>query len=225
MSLEDTTLIFLKDLGRQYPTENSKEKRRFGLYQCGYCGKEFKAIISNIKRRHTKSCGCIIYKNFNTTTHGFRSHRFYGIWNSMIQRCTNRNTNSYKDYGGRGISVCEEWQDVKNFIDWAEATHPNVEDVSLDRIEVEGNYNPDNCRWADATTQAINRRMMKNNTSGFVGVEFIVLEDKYTAMVGVYGKRIHLGTFKTIEEAVQARDNYIIQNNLPHKLSSEYEGK
>ncbi len=208
--------IFLSDLGMQYPNENSKRKYRYGLYKCGYCGKEFKGNTPDIKRGKHKSCGCL-----NGEKHGLYTNRFYPTWNNMCRRCNNNSNNpDYKNYGGRGITICEEWLDVKNFIEWAEATH--IEGMTLDRIDVDGNYEPSNCRWVDNFTQAINKRISIKNTSGFMGVHLNVRTDNWVARITVDSERVVLGTFKTIEEAVEARDNYIISNNLPHKLSSEY---
>lgn len=219
---EDKNPILLKDLGMQYPTENSSQKYRFGLYKCGYCGKEFRANSYNIKNSKVMpSCGCQKYRpREKSTTHRLSKHRLYSTWVKMNHRCNNINNKDYHSYGGRGIKVSEEWKDVRNFIEWGEETHK--EGLSLDRIDVNGNYEPSNCRWADNFTQAINKRILGTNTSGFVGIDFRPSENKYIARITVYGDRIYLGYFNTIEEAVEARDNYIISNNLPHKLSSEY---
>ena len=123
---------------------------------------------------------------------------------------------------GRGITVCEEWLDVRNFIEWAEATHPNIEGMSLDRIDNDKGYSPDNCTWSSRTMQNINRRMQVTNTSGFVGVSWHKGKTKWLAQISVNKIVIYIGSFLTKEEAVQARDNYIIENKLPHKLSTEY---
>ena len=206
---------FIEDLGMRFATERSSRKYRYGLFECQYCGKEFEAQSSNIKHG-LKSCGCL--RKGNNKTHGLRSHRLYHTWNSMIQRCTNPNHNKYKDYGGRGITVCEEWLDVKNFIEWCDQTY--IEGMTLDRIDNNNKgYNPDNCRWASKSEQAINRRMKSINTSGYTGVSYKIRDGVWTANIGINNKLKHLGTFLTIEEAVQARDNYIIENKLPHKLS------
>ena len=216
MSLEeDNKPILLEDLGMMYATEKSKRKHRFGLYRCGYCGKEFSAIMQHIKGGQ-QSCGCI------RSSHRLTKHPLYETWNQMRQRCYNQKHKYYLYYGGRGISICEEWLDVKNFIKWVEATHPNIEGYTLDRIDSEGNYEPENCRWADNFIQAVNKRMTKNNTSGFVGVSLEKNKLKWKASIRFKHKIIYIGTFKTIQEAVEARDNYIIENNLPHKLSTEY---
>ena len=97
-----------------------------------------------------------------------------------------------------------------------------MEGYSLDRIDVDGNYEPNNCRWANRVTQRLNQRISTANTSGYVGVCWNISKNKWTAKIGSNNKLINIGTFKTIEEAVQARDNYITQNNLPHKLSTDY---
>ena len=176
-------------------------------------------MVFSIKSGGTKGCGCQRGKGFK---HGLESHRFYPTWNALVQRCTNPKNKKYKNYGGRGITVCEEWLDVRNFIAWCKMTHPNIEDVSLDRIDNDKGYSPENCTWSDKTTQAINQRMQKNNTSGYVGIYWHKRGKKWRASISVNNKLIHLGLFPTVQEAVLARDNYIIENNLLHKLSTEY---
>lgn len=153
---------------------------------------------------------------------GLRQNKFFMTWYNMRNRCFNINNKRYKDYGGRGISVCEEWLDIRNFVDWAEKTHPNIDGLSLDRIDNDKGYSPDNCRWTDATTQCVNQRIKKNNTSGFVGVYWNNKNNNWRTFIYVSNARFNIGSFPTLEEAVLARDNYIVENNLPHKLSTEY---
>lgn len=214
----DMTPRLIVDLGMRYPTEKSKKKYRYGLYECQFCNTEFEASVYSVKSGRTKSCGCMLNKK--NTSHGFTFNRFYFTWNKMLHRCNNPKNKKYMDYGGRGINVCEEWLDIKIFIEWAEATHPNTEGLSLDRIDNDKGYSPENCRWADKTIQAINQRIGRNNTSGYVGVASNGAN--WTARITVNNKRVCLGTFSTKKEAVQARDNYIIENKLPNKLSTEY---
>ena len=118
--------------------------------------------------------------------------------------------------------MCEEWLDPKTFLEWCDLTHPNQEGYTLDGIDNDKGYSPENCRWADKTTQVLNRRIMKNNKSGVVGVRYHSRDGVWTAYISVNNTRKHIGQFDSKEEAVQARDNYIIQNNLPHKLSTDY---
>ena len=217
---KDMTPGLLKDLGMRYSTEKSIRKYRYGLYECGYCTKEFESRVSNIKNGGTKSCGC--QKNKQKMTHGRSNSRFYKIWNGMVHRCTNPKIKAYKDYGARGITICEEWLDVTNFIKWAEKTYPNIEGVSLDRIDNNKGYSPENCRWVDKSTQGINQRIRRTNTSGYVGIIWSEAKLKWVSSITTEKKRIWLGDYKTKEEAALARDQYITQNNLPHKLSTDY---
>ena len=202
---------------RKYPTETSTQKTTYGLFECQYCEKEFETNIQSVKCGDTKSCGC--QKNKQKITHGRSNSRFYKTWYNMLQRCTNTMIQDYKDYGARGITVCEEWLDVSNFAAWAEATYPNIEDATLDRIDNDKGYSPENCRWSDKTTQAINQRMKKNNKSGYVGVMWHIRDKRWVVSIRISKKLINLGSFKDKIEAVLARDNYIIENKLPYKLS------
>ena len=207
---QNKELMLIEDLGMQYATEKSKNKARFGLFKC-FCGNEFKTQISDIKGGHTKSCGCFSKRK----THGLRKHRLYSTWRGIIKRCSNIESDSYKYYGGRGIKVCESWLDVKNFIDDMFPSY--VEGLTLDRINVNGNYEPSNCRWASNNTQNRNTRVLRtNNTSGYRGVFFSKRSQKFIAKIVVSNKQIHLGYFKTALEAAKAYDNYIIDNNLEH---------
>ena len=216
--VEDKSPVLLRDLGMRFPSEVSKQKARYGLYQCGYCEAEFEAMTAHIKKGHTKSCGC----QKGGKIHGLSHNQFYQTWYDMKYRCYNTMSKDYKHYGARGITVCEEWLDVTNFVAWCEETYPNIKGYSLDRINNDKGYSPENCRWADKTTQQLNQRMQKSNTSGFVGVSWHKGSSKWVAQIMVNKIIIHLGSFKTLEEAVQARDSYIIENSLPHKLSTDY---
>lgn len=200
-------------------TPSSSQRYRFGIYECQYCNKEFEAMVGNIRNKSTKGCGCQRGKWFK---HGLESNRFYSTWSGLVARCTNPSNHKFYMYGARGITVCEEWLDVANFVAWAEKTYPNTKGVSLDRIDNDKGYSPDNCRWTDISTQNINQRMKKNNTSGYVGVGFNKSKGKWEASLKLNNIYKYMGAFLTLEEAVQARDNYIIENNLPHKLSTDY---
>ena len=215
----DMTPRLIGDLGLRKFTEKS-QGYRFGKFECQYCSNTFESRMDSVKSGDTRSCGCI--NKGRLTTHGLGYHNFYKTWHGMLQRCTNPNHKAYKDYGARGITVCEEWLDVRNFIAWCELTFPNINNYSIDRIDNYGGYSPENCRWVDKYTQVINQRIKKNNTSGFVGVSYHNGKARWVASVGVNYKTLHIGTFKTIEEAVQARDQYILDNNLPNKLSTDY---
>lgn len=207
-----SNLILLDDLGMIYPTEKSKFKYRYGFYKC-YCGKEFRSRVSRIKTGYTKSCGC--HRTKSTTTHGLKNHRLYRVWFDMKKRCLDINNKAYEYYGGRGIKVCDRWLDIKNFIDDMYDTFQ--EGLSLDRIDNNKGYSPDNCRWATKETQSRNtRKIRSNNTSGYRGVYWYKNDKKWKAQIQVQYKIIRIGTFKTPLEAAKAYDQYIIDNNLEH---------
>lgn len=217
--VRDMTPRLVGEVYKRRTSGESTALRLYALYECQYCKNTFETMVQSVKSGATKSCGCNLF-----ITHGLSSNRFYGTWYAMLHRCDNLESINYKYYGARGIIVCEEWLDVRNFVAWAEATYPNIEDATLDRIDNDKGYSPDNCRWVDKYTQVINQRVKKNNTSGYVGINWSEARLKWVSRISVEKKRIWLGDYKTIEEAVQARDNYIVENKLPHKLSTDYKG-
>ena len=99
-------LVLLKDLGMLYPNNTAKYKVMFGIYEC-FCGIEFKANSYSVKHKFVISCGCIKKMVHPRVTHGLTHHRLYKTWKSMMQRCLNKKHPQYKDYGGRGIKVCD----------------------------------------------------------------------------------------------------------------------
>jgi len=128
-----------------------------------FCGEEFDTAGASIRSGRTKSCGCtrnVWAKEMGNKnrTHGETGDRLYVIWRNMKSRCYNRSHKSYKDYGGRGITVCDEWiNDYKEFRNWAKVNGYSKE-LTIDRIDNDGNYNPDNCRWASVSCQQRNKR-------------------------------------------------------------------
>jgi hypothetical protein len=111
----------------------------------------------SLLRGHTTSCGCLRNHPKPKERHGLANTSEYGIWTHMIQRCTNPNRHSYPDYGGRGIKVCKRWR--KSFRAFYEDMGPRPSvNYSLDRIDVNRDYEPHNCRWATADIQTNNAR-------------------------------------------------------------------
>lgn len=126
--------------------------------QCD-CGNIVECYYGNLKRGTTTSCGCMrsFYARQSRNCHGESTSRLYKEWSTMKGRCYNKNASGYERYGGRGIRVCKEWGEYWPFREWA-YSHGYEDNLSLDRIDVDGDYSPDNCKWITMFDQQSNKR-------------------------------------------------------------------
>lgn len=139
----------------------------------------------------------------------------YSVWHGIKYRCTNKKSTSFKNYGGRGIKICDLWNnDFYEFEKWS-LDNGYKKGLQIDRINNNGNYEPSNCRYVEPYINATNRRSLKN-TSGFIGVHKNTESNTYRVLINFKNKRHDLGNFKNKVEAAIFRDQYIIKNNLPH---------
>ena len=197
-----------------------KEKRNsYAIFECPSCKKHIttrKSIIKNNKFIMCQKCTHSKLKQENPLSRT----KLYNVWASFKNRCSNEKSKPYKNYGGRGIIVCDEWKnDFKLFYDWAFA-NGYKEGLSIDRIDNDGNYEPSNCRWTNWSEQALNKqRISRRNTSGYVGVSYYSKRRTFTASVTVEGitKKVFEG--KDAYIVAKYREEYIINNNIIARMN------
>lgn len=156
--------------GKLYVTEKSQFRGKKGdvmwLCQCK-CGNKTYVSSANLRSGDISSCGCMRHKfttenasgmNNPSAKHNLRNHKLYPIWKMMKQRCYNSKCSNFQYYGSRGITVCPEWlNDFQAFYDWA-MSQGYQDGLTIDRIDVDGNYEPGNCRWITMAEQNKNKR-------------------------------------------------------------------
>ena len=191
-------------------------KHKKPLWKCHCdCGNEVIVISQSLTGGRTTSCGCLrveLASKLNLQ-HGMSGTRFHDIWITMRRRCSDEKFEGYEYYGGRGISVVDRWKDFENFKeDMYESYVSHTElfgnqNTTIDRIDVNGDYCLENCRWATYETQNRNTRIREDSRTGVKGVCYVERDKKYTAYISVNKKFINLGYFDTIEQASKARQD------------------
>jgi hypothetical protein len=143
---------------REEMFQRKNKKRKYYLVECS-CGNEKWILAQNVKNGRTKSCGCISteLKVKATTKHGMHKTRIYQTYHDMKDRCLNSNNPRYHRYGGRGIIICERWlSSFENFYEWA-VSNGYSDTLTIERVNNDGNYCPENCKWATMEEQLKNR--------------------------------------------------------------------
>lgn len=177
------------------------------INKCKACG-ELKEIIA---KGLCKKCYTRVWKYGDASIclrrvgQNRSKNPIYHVYSSMIARCTRATDKRYKDYGGRGIKVCKRWLEPNGvgFDNFTEDMGERPEKYSLDRIDNDGDYCPENCRWASVNQQAVNKR----NNNVVPGVRYVPKDKRWLARLEVGGKTVLQKEFKTFDEAKMARIN------------------
>lgn len=150
--------------------------------------------------------------------------KLYSRWQAMKRRCYNKKDKAYINYGGRGIEVCKEWRSSFScFLEWCLKNGYN-ENLTLDRINVNDNYKPDNCRFVDWTIQNVNQRKRSTNKSGYRNISWDIHTNKWGLRLIHKGKTILRKRSNSISDLIKIRNDFILSNNLPHPIE-EYKEK
>ena len=170
--------------------KNTKNNKAQWLCECD-CGNKKVVSAANLKNGGTISCGCRS-KEAKFIKHGKSNDRLYKRWTAIKRRCYDKRCVNYKNYGGRGIKVCDEWlNSFQSFYDWSVA-NGFADSLTLDRIDVNGNYEPNNCRWVTIEVQSNNRRNnhlltyngethTMSEWSSILGIERYILNNRIVA--------------------------------------------
>lgn len=194
--------------------ESGRNKHGKIMWTCKCeCGTVKDICGENLRSGNSSSCGCYKLQLFldRSTKHNMSRTRFYNIWSLMIRRCSDPNFSKYEIYGGRGVKVNQRWHDFINFRDDLLAGYENhvkmfgEKNTTLDRVDVNGDYEPNNVRFATMNQQAQNRRVLSSNKSGVTGVSWNKQKEKWVAKIDVNGNGKYLGSFVSFDEAVTAR--------------------
>lgn len=177
-----------------------EHKRTYAVCKCD-CGNMSTPTMQSFLNGHSKSCGCYFKKvqRERFLTHNMHKTRIYRIFHSMHDRCENPNINTFKHYGARGIKVCDEWSTFEGFRDWA-FSNGYTDELSIDRIDVNGDYTPENCRWTTTRVQSLNKTNTRYLTHN--GITKTLVEWGEQSVCGVQAFRGRIGAGWDMDRAL-----------------------
>jgi len=219
---EDFKAKIVKEIGK-----NSKGHYQ-AIFACTTCGTEFVKYVSSYRHNQLngecRTCSSITRAE-KLKTHGdslntSKYNRLYTIYRGMRQRCCNTNSNSYINYGARGITICKDWlESYTTFKNWA-INNGYSNTLTIDRIDPYGDYKPSNCRWVTQTIQSRNtRKIHSTNKSGYRGVSWNSGFSKWEVSISIDSKTVKIGYYNDRLTAAKAYDTYVLNNNLEHTLN------
>jgi hypothetical protein len=212
-------LEVIEDAGWHYFKDGSRKK----VVRCKcICGNISIVQLSALKSKATVSCGCYHSElvTMMNTKHNQCGTKLYRLWSNMKRRCLNPDYIEFHLYGGRGITIYEPWiHNSKMFMEYCQTLQGwDNPLLSIDRIDNNGNYEPNNLRFTNMSIQNRNKRISPLNKTGITGVYFRKYKNGggwFKAVINVNKKQVVIGYFHTLNEAIFARNKYIKDNNLP----------
>lgn len=200
---------------RQAEDHIDKDGNHHAMWHCRCSCKnatEKDVLQKNLKNGKSQSCGCLHKEMMSEkfSIHKMTGSRLYHIWNGMKARCYIKSHNRYEHYGAKGIIVCDEWKnDFQAFYDWAIQSGYDENalrnECTLERKDVNGNYSPENCCWANATIQCINQNLRKDNITGIRGVNWDKQSNRWQAQLQINKEKVLNEYFDHFDDAVKAR--------------------
>lgn len=184
----------------------SRGKSAFYTVQCS-CGEVKDVDAGHLRNGSTKSCGCALEtkRGSRRQEHGLSNSKEYKVWLGIVARTSHPYESTRKWYYDKGVKMSPEWR--SSFSDFYEDMGPCPDGYSIDRVEPDGDYCKENCRWASPPLQAINKGLFSNNKSGKSGVSFNSQSQKWIAKIYVNNLDIYLGIFESFDDAVKARED------------------
>jgi len=229
-------LIMKPKLIEKLPTEIriSKSGNKYystdGIFMCPVCNLEYRASMQSVK--NNKSTKCRICANRKSSTiHGKHNSKIYKVFYGIKNRCYSKNNTNYKDYGGRGVTICDEWMNNPlSFVEWAlnNGYKDGLEidkDIKSEELGINPPlYSPETCIFVTSKENGHHKRVRNDNQLGLTGVYYDKARGKFASTVHNNGKTLFRKRFNTIEEASKYRDDYIIKHDLPHTLNGVLNG-
>lgn len=194
-------LLTVIDEAEPYEQPNGRLRRKVNV-KCD-CGNTVCLMLENLYAGYSQSCGCVGIAK--ATTHGLTGTAFRDVHQNMKARCDNPQHPQYKDYGGRGIRYCDKWKSLVGFKE--DMYESYKEGLSIDRIEVDGDYEKDNCRWTTMGVQGHNKRKMKGCEFPYKGIHYNPNFTRYVATISHKRRGCYLATFDELEHAAKAYDD------------------
>lgn len=211
-TIDETIGVFktIKDLG-MLPYGDSNRLRRVAILECPECNSEFTVLVESAKRN--KSCGCtaVEARTRHASKHGFHKTRNYRIWIGMRSRVNNPKNDYEKEVYGK-FNIAEEWNEYANFKEWSD-NNGYADNLQIDRIDNHKGYEPSNCRWITKAENTQNRLRGKRNRELPKGVSQSST-NSFTAKITVDKKVYNLGSFKTVNGAMNRYNQFIVDNEL-----------